>query len=213
MSKNTNTFLVIRHGETEWNRQGKIQGFLDSPLTKLGIAQARAAAKSLKGFTCHALYSSDLSRAIQTAAFIASELQVKVTPEARLRERNLGVMQGLSLDEIKIHYPEVARKFIAKDLDYVFPGGESFRQTYERSVAIFKEIAANHQNEQIVVVTHGGILDNLFRMVLNIPLNIPRKYSLKNTSINKFSVTDGEWRLETWGDVHHLENVEAMDDI
>ena len=205
--------IVIRHGETEWNRQGRIQGWLDSPLTPGGLAQAQALAARLAQASPDAFYSSDLGRARQTAEIITKDITLSVAYEKRLRECNLGIFQGLTWLEIG---REFAKELEAYKKDYpgfVIPEGESTRQRYERAVAIFGEIAQRHPGETVAVVTHGGILDSLFRHTLDIPLAAPRRWKLWNAGLNTFTFQDGRWTLVTWGDIRHLEGLPARDDF
>ncbi|MGE5559132.1 MAG: histidine phosphatase family protein [Bacillota bacterium] len=208
------TFItVIRHGETAWNKEAKCQGHLDSPLTRLGVIQAKAVAKQLSGAHFDALYSSDLGRAMQTAEIIAHKLNLQIIADARLRERNLGIIQGLSWDEFREKFPEEAAAYRSGGPDYVIPGGESIRQRYERAVEFFENVAARHPGGKIIVVTHGGIVESIFRRVLNIPLDMKRNFSLFNAGLNIFSVAGGVWRLETWGEIGRLKDIPALDDI
>lgn len=190
------TITVVRHGETEWNKNGLHQGILDSPLTKKGIQQAQNVARLLQKYTFQQLYSSDLGRAVKTAEIIAAILKLDIIFDSRLRERNLGCLGGLTLSEFKEQYPEDCERFLSGDPEHVLPGGESIRQAYERSIAYFEELAAKHQNESILIVTHGFILEYLFRHALEIPLNKQRKFILKNCSVNRFLKLDNDWKLE-----------------
>ena len=196
--------ILVRHGETEWNIARIRQGHLDSRLTEKGIAQAQALAQRLAREKCTALYSSDLGRAVQTAMAIAELTGHEVVTDARLRERHLGIFQGLNGDEITAKYPEERRQFRTMGPDYVIPGGESMRQQVERNVAYLNDLAAKHQGEQIVVVTHGGVVSGFFRHTLEIPLEAPRRFEFVNAGLNVFAREEETWLLLTWGDVSHL---------
>ncbi len=205
--------IVIRHGETIWNLDGRQQGHLDSPLTELGVRQAEAAAMALaEEARCRALYSSDLGRAKQTADTIGRAIGLPVVTDAGLRERHLGVIQGRTMAEFEREEPEAHAHFRSGGADYVIPGGESARQRHERSVACAEEIARRHPGERVVIVTHGGPLGSLMRHAVGLPPAGPRRFSLFNASINRFSVDDGQWRLLTWGDTRHLRGLGARDD-
>ncbi|MBN1698811.1 MAG: histidine phosphatase family protein [Spirochaetales bacterium] len=206
------TLTVIRHGETEWNRKGKQQGHDDSPLSETGIEQALAIAAWLKP-VYDVLIASDLGRAVQTAKIIGEAAGLAVTAEKGLRERHLGIMQGLTMEEFREKHAEAYASFRSHDTSYVIPGGESVRQRHERITACFRSIASSHEGKNILVVTHGGSLDSLIRFVLSIPLTSNRQFSLVNGSINRFSVTDGTWRLESWGETGHLAGIAALDDF
>jgi probable phosphoglycerate mutase len=196
--------IVVRHGQTTWNSERKFQGHLDSQLSSKGISQAHSLARRLVNRNFSALYSSDLGRAMQTAQIIAAAAAHDVVPDARLRERNLGIFQGLTGEEIETTYPEEYELYRSRDPDYVVPGGESLRQQVEQNVACLEELAQRHLGESIVVVTHGGVLSGLFRHVLSIPLEAPRRFEFPNSGLNVFTFGEGYWTLQTWGDVSHL---------
>ncbi|MBI2359959.1 MAG: histidine phosphatase family protein [Deltaproteobacteria bacterium] len=206
--------IVVRHGETTWNLEGRRQGHLDSPLTARGIAQAESLARRLKKFTFKALYSSDLGRACRTAEIIANTTGHKVTVDERLRERNLGIFQGLHTEEIRQAHPEAYRLHTTLGPDYVIPSGESMRQQVERNIRCLEEIAQKHLGETIVVVTHVGVLSGLFRHTLSIPFQAPRRFEFRNASINIFTYQNqGFWVLQTWGDTGHLDAPELGDGL
>lgn len=196
--------IIVRHGQTEWNIAGIRQGHLDSRLTSRGIQQAKALGERLSREKFTAIYSSDLGRAVQTAMAIADVTGHEVVTDARLRERHLGIFQGLNGDQIQAKYPEERRLLRSIGPDYVIPGGESMRQQVERNVAYLNELAEKHAGETIVVVTHGGVVSGFFRHTLEIPLDAPRRFEFVNAGLNVFFREDGNWMLLTWGDVSHL---------
>jgi probable phosphoglycerate mutase len=203
--------IIVRHGQTQWNLKLIRQGHLDSPLTDRGIAQAKALGKRLaqEGFT--ALYSSDLGRAVQTAEMIGAVTGHCVVIDERLRERNLGVFQGLGRDEIERRFPEEYRLHRSIGPDYVIPSGESVRQQVERNLLCLAELGEKHVADTIVVVTHGGVLSGLFRHTFSIPFSAPRRFEFMNASLNVFNYENGSWFLQTWGDVSHLGTVGTGD--
>jgi probable phosphoglycerate mutase len=198
-------FVVVRHGETEWNREGRYQGHLDSPLTLAGQETSRALADRLARHSLTALYSSDLGRARQTAQMIAGRTGHDVLLEERLRERNLGILEGLTKSEVQQRYPEEYRRYRALQPDFVVPRGESVRQRFAQVVSCFEELAVRHENGRVVVVTHGGALNAMLRHTLGIPLDVPRRFAVANGSWNQFLHREGRWLLETWGDLSHLD--------
>jgi probable phosphoglycerate mutase len=205
------TVYIIRHGETEWNRAGKQQGHLDSDLTENGKRQAGAIANFLaKDFDI--IISSDLGRAAQTAKIIAGVINREVLYDPDLRERHLGIMQGLTMKEFAASFSEEYERFHGPDPDYVIPQGESARQRYERVTNALNRIALKHKNKKILVVAHGGVLDSLFRYTVSMPLGNKRSFSLINGSLNIFT-HDGSWNLELWGYVDHLKGLRALDDF
>lgn len=196
--------IIVRHGQTEWNIKGIRQGHLDSPLTHRGLAQAKALAKRLAREKFSLLYSSDLGRAVDTAREIANVTGHQIITDARLRERHLGIFQGLNADEINERYPEERRLMRTNGPSYVIPGGESMIQQVERNVAFLNSLADRHSGKTIVVVTHGGVVSGFFRHTLAIPLDAPRRFEFVNAGLNVFAHDDGNWMLLTWGDVSHL---------
>ncbi|HXG53045.1 MAG TPA: histidine phosphatase family protein [candidate division Zixibacteria bacterium] len=203
--------IMVRHGQTRWNTLGIRQGHLDSELTELGIAQAKALAERLSRERFTALYSSDLGRAVETARTIASYTGHDIVTDARLRERNLGIFQGLNAEEIQRRFPEEYRLHRSLGPHYVIPGGESVAQQVQRNMACLTEIAQKHAGETIVVVTHGGVLSGVFRHTLSIPLDAPRRFEFVNAGLNVFVFDDGKWLLQTWGDVSHLGAAETSE--
>jgi probable phosphoglycerate mutase len=204
--------IIVRHGETEANLAGRWQGHGDSPLTEAGTAQAEAVARRLRGCSFSALYSSDLGRAHQTARIIAGQTGHEVILDGRLRERHLGVFQGLTRAEMADRYPEAYHLYRTSGPGHAIPGGESARQCFERATAGLAEIALKHLGETVVVVTHGGVLNGLMRHALGIPFDSPRRFKIWNASVNVFLFEGGHWVLETWGDRCHLSDLVALND-
>ena len=212
MNNKTTRLTVIRHGETEWNTQNRFQGHLDSKLTALGIKQAEAIADGLRGETFDVIYSSDLERAKHTAKTIAGNLNMKVYTEPDLREINLGVMQGLIKDDFILKYPEVITNFHA-DPVYVIPNGESKQQFYDRITGVLEKIIKKHKDHSILLVAHGGVLDIMIRYTFERPQTVNRYFSLYNASINRFTVNNGEWKLESWGETSHMRDIPVINDF
>lgn len=210
---NATRLIIIRHGETVWNVEGKKQGQLDSPLTRLGIRQAEALAKrmNLESFT--ALYASDLGRAAETARLIAAETNHEIVLDERLRERNFGVFQGLTGEQIKNKYPAEHRSLLADAVNFVIPEGESLREFYERNTACLEDLTSRHERETVAVVTHGGVIDGWFRYIFDLPLGTVRRAKLWNASFNCIvHEAAGGWTLHTWGDVNHIKSLPHLDD-
>jgi len=199
--------IVVRHGETVWNLEEKLQGQLDSELTPLGIAQSEALAERLSRCTIRALYSSDLGRARQTAESIAASTGQQIRFEPSLRERHLGIFQGRTWAEVQQLFPEDMARFLSNDVDYVVPEGESFSQSSARIIGCLEELARAHAGQQIGIVSHGAVLGAVVRHVLGISPKTPRRFRRLNGSWNVFTFDHGEWFLETWGDISHLQTV------
>lgn len=199
--------ILVRHGETAWNRERRMQGHTDTPLSGLGRAQAAALGQRMKDAVLSAIYSSDLSRAYDTAAAVAANTGHEIRTDRQLRERTFGIFEGLTYYEMAERHPEVHAKFLSRDPDYAIPGGESARQFFERSLACLDSIARRHSGETVMVVTHGLVLDTLYRAATGLPLHVKREAPLLNASLNTFRHADGAWTMITWGDVEHLTEI------
>lgn len=195
--------IIVRHGETEWNAAGRIQGHLDSPLDEEGREQAVAVARRLAPEPIDALYSSDLGRACQTAAPIAAATMLDVVTDPRLRERNLGLFQGITFDEARARHPELFARYKARDLHVDFATGESLLALRDRVAGVLAEIAGRHPGGTVVVVTHGGVLDQVYRLATGLPLEAPRDFEIENASLNHLRWDGTRLHLEHWGDVSH----------
>ena len=135
---------------------------------------------------------------------IAAATGHEIVMDPRLRERHLGIFQGLNGDELREKFPEEYRLHRTVGPSYIIPGGESVQQQVARNVDYLVEIAEKHRGETIVVVTHGGVLSGFFRHALAIPFEAPRRFEFMNASLNVFAYEEGNWMLRTWGDVSHL---------
>jgi probable phosphoglycerate mutase len=206
------TLLVIRHGETVWNIEQRYQGHGDSPLTETGRNQVSALGRRMRGLPFDTLISSDLGRTRETAAIIADYTGHAVALDSRLRERNYGVLEGLTVSEIKAAHPAVLDRLNTDDPDYVVPQGESHRQHYQRNIAFIEELLAQKSGAKVAVVAHGGVLESIFRYVAHMPLEQPRCFISPNASLT--IITHGNfygtsrWVIETWGDVGHLNGID-----
>jgi 2,3-bisphosphoglycerate-dependent phosphoglycerate mutase len=198
------TLIVVRHGETSWNREKRMQGTTDTQLSDIGRAQAQALGRRLREHKFAALYSSDLSRALHTARAIAEHTGRKVVTDARLRERCFGIFEGLTAAEIIARYPDEHSLFASQDPDYEVPGGECARRFTGRCLGCLGEIADRHPGMEVVVVSHGLVLDSLYRVAHGLAHGAPRPVPLINASLNRFGYGRGAWRMELWGDVSHL---------
>jgi probable phosphoglycerate mutase len=181
-----------------------MQGTTDTPLSDVGRAQARALGRRLAGRGFAAIYSSDLSRARDTASAIAGFAGGDVVTDPRLQERRFGIFEGLTAAEIVSRYPAEHARFASRDPDYEVPGGESARSFTQRCLGCLAEIAGRHSGAEVVVVTHGLVLDSLYRAAQGLDHGAPRPVPLINASLNLFAYGGGAWRLERWGDVSHL---------
>ena len=205
--------VVVRHGETVWNREARIQGYRDSALTATGIDQAQALAVRLADESFSALLSSDLGRAEHTARLIGARSGHAVLVKPALRERNYGVLEGLTRDEFLIGHAEAAERHNSRDADYVIPGGESQRQFLARIVASFDALADEFAGQRIVVVSHGGVLTAFHRHVSGLPIDGPRASPLPNASYNVFVRQKQQWAVVRWGDTAHLDEQDVYGEV
>jgi probable phosphoglycerate mutase len=205
------TFLIIRHGETDWNVAGRLQGWRDSPLSAAGRAQASAVAERLAGEAIDALVASDLGRTQATAAPIAAGLGLEIESDPRLRERCYGVLEGLTWAEIEQHHAEAYQRLIARDQDYGVQEGETGIQFRNRIFDAFERLAALHGGARVAVVTHGGVLGIVYRRAHGIALEMPRTFAVPNAALNRVRIEGRKWTVEDWADVAHLP-AGALDD-
>ena len=199
--------LAIRHGETTWNVDTRLQGHLDIPLNEVGLRQASHLAQALaQRDTVDAIYASDLSRAHVTASAIAQAMGQTVAVHAGLRERHFGVFQGRTFAQIEAELPEHALQWRKRVPEWTPPGGgESLVTLRERILKTVDELAAQHKGQQIVLVAHGGVLDVLYRAATRLTLQAPRTWQLTNTAVNRLLWTPEGLSLVGWGDTSHLE--------
>ncbi|MDO5057186.1 MAG: histidine phosphatase family protein [Lautropia sp.] len=203
--------VLIRHGETAWNQAGRIQGQLDLPLNEVGLLQAQAAAACFRPGMIDVLYSSDLQRARQTAAPIAEATGLVPRLDACWRERHFGAFQGQVYGEIAQHHPEVFARLKARDTEQDLGGGECLGQLLARVQGALDEMLARHRGQRVALVSHGGVLDCIYRLAMGLPLNAPRDFPIFNAGINHLRWLDGRWQLLHWGDIAHL--VDSRDEL
>ena len=200
------TLLLIRHGETAWNTEHRIQGHLDIPLSQAGVHQAARLAERLSREPIAAVYSSELVRAWLTAAPLAQRLGLPVVAEPRIRERSFGIFEGLTLDEIAQRHPEDFRRWRARDPAWAMNDGETGQSLIDRVLQALFEIGGRHPGGTVAVVTHGGVLDVAYRAARTLDWAAPRQHQMLNASINRVhaSSTPPALTLIHWGDVDHL---------
>lgn len=202
--------IAVRHGETAWNVDARIQGQLDVGLNDTGRWQARRVGEALAAEEITAVYSSDLGRAQQTAQSIAEVTGVPVIPDEGLRERSFGIFEGKTFDEIHETWPDHAHNWRKRIPEWQPPdGGESLLELRERVTRTMRELAARHPGQQIVVVAHGGVLDTLYRIATGQEVNSPRTWELPNGAINRLLWTPEGFTLVGWSDTQHLDHEPA----
>ncbi|UCD69484.1 MAG: histidine phosphatase family protein [Betaproteobacteria bacterium] len=204
--------ILIRHGETDWNAEHRIQGHLDIPLNSVGLSQAKAIGKRFRDVDIDLLVSSDLRRAIQTIAPISEWRNLPVLRETRLRERHLGVLQGKTPEEAQRFVPDVFEVFRCRAENAVLAEGESLSAFAERVINVLTTMTEEYLGKRIVAVTHGGVLDIAYRHATGMLLAAPRRFPIRNASVNTFRADGPKFELVSWSDVDHLPDKQAMDE-
>lgn len=208
--------IAIRHGETAWNVETRLQGQLDIELNAKGLWQAERTAKALADETIDAIYTSDLLRAQATAQAIANHSASAPRPcvhlQSGLRERGFGCFEGLTYAEIAAGWPEDNRRWRQRDPAYAPEGGETLVQLRERVAHTLHALASQHAGEQIVLVAHGGVMDALYRLATQQPIEAPRTWELGNAAINRLLWTPHSLTLVGWSDTRHLEDA-VLDEL
>ena len=204
--------IAIRHGETSWNVDTRIQGHLDIPLSANGRWQAERLAGALKDEPLAAIYASDLTRAWETAQYLGRAHGLEVTKEAGLRERGFGDFEGKTFAEIEVLLPDQSLRWRKRDPEFSPNGGESLVALRGRVIGAAQRLAALHPGEQIALVGHGGVMDVLYRAATRLDIQAPRTWALANAAINRLLWTPEGFTLVGWADTHHLDD-DALDEI
>ncbi|MEC9220622.1 MAG: histidine phosphatase family protein [SAR324 cluster bacterium] len=196
--------ILIRHGETEWNSQKRMQGHSNSDLSLVGQAQIQALGQWMKNVPFDLIYSSDSLRAKQTAEAITQFSGHELQFDQRLREKNLGVFEGLTSEEARERHPEVFRLFKTAGSKYVIDEGESTQQLQDRALEIVNEIRIKHPEERVLLVTHGGFIRVVMKHSLGLSLETPTRFLIRNTGVFRL-VWEDKWLVSQMGGVSHLE--------
>jgi probable phosphoglycerate mutase len=198
--------IAIRHGETAWNVDTRLQGQLDVPLNQRGQAQAQRAALAVAQEAPQRIYSSDLQRARDTAAALAQATGLPLLLDAGLRERHFGLWQGHTYAEVEQGWPTQSERWRRREPAFGPEGGETLQAFFDRVVATASRLAAQHPGQTVVMVAHGGVLDCLYRAATHIALDAPRTWELPNTGVNRLLWTGESFTLIGWADVSHLDD-------
>ena len=199
--------ILIRHGETEWNSQLRMQGHSNSPLSKVGRGQIQALGEWMKNVSFDHIYSSDSLRARQTAEAITHFSGDTMQFDQRIREKNLGVFEGLTSIEARERHPEIYRLFKTGGANYVIDEGESTQQVLDRALEFIEEIRLRHPEQRVVMVTHGGVVRVLMKHTLGLSIDARTSFLIKNTGIFRL-VWNEKWLVTQMGVVSHLEKLE-----
>ena len=203
--------IAIRHGETTWNVDTRIQGHLDIPLSANGRWQAERLADALRDEPIKAIYASDLTRAWETAQYVAQVQGLPVIKEIGLRERDFGDFEGKTFAEIEVLLPEQSLRWRKRDPDFYPAGGESLIALRARVLHAAERLAAQHPGEQIALVGHGGVMDVLYRAATRLDIQAPRTWTLGNAAINRLLWSAQGFTLVGWADAQHL-NEDVLDE-
>ncbi|HJV69683.1 histidine phosphatase family protein [Ideonella sp.] len=205
--------LAVRHGETAWNVDTRLQGQIDISLNSTGQEQARRLAEALADESIDTIVASDLVRARDTAQAVADRTGLGLALDAGLRERHFGIFQGHTYAEVERRWPDESARWKKRDPAFGAPGGETLQGFYERCVATATRLAAAHPGRTLLLVTHGGVLDCLYRAASRIALDAPRTWELANTGINRLLYSPEGFTLVGWGDTQHLNDDAALDEL
>jgi len=195
--------ILIRHGETVWNSQQRMQGHSNSDLSEEGRAQIESLGQWMKNVSFDHIYSSDSLRARQTAEAITKYSGHTLKIDQRLREKNLGVFEGLTTEEAKERHPEIFRLFKTAGSNYVIDEGESTQQLLDRTLEFIEEIRLMHLDKRVVLVTHGGVVRVLIKHTLGLSVGSPTRFLIKNTGLFRL-VWNEKWLVAQMGGVLHL---------
>ena len=195
---------ITRHGETEWNAEGRIQGHTDVPLSERGREQARMLARRLAGVPIDAAYASDLSRAAETARVVVGERQAPLTYTQDLREYNKGVFEGMTAAEYQQKFPHLFKASMENDLDFAPPDGETIRETSHRLARVFQAVRRQHLDENVLVVGHGGSLRAGIVSLLELPLEANWKFVMHNCSLTVVHTYPDNCVMHLYNDTSHI---------
>ena len=205
--------IVIRHGETDWNRQHRFQGQIDVPLNATGLLQAHRLAQRLSDEAFDVVVASDLQRARTTAEAATADRAIDVQVEPLWREQAFGVLEGLDVPTIVKRHPDLWAQWVRHEAHFALPGGgESVREFHDRIWHALDQLVQRHAGARVAVFTHGGVLDMLWRGAQGLPLDGPRVCDIPNTGINHLRWRDGKVQIVRWADAAHLEGLPAQPD-
>ena len=195
---------IVRHGETEWNAQGRIQGHSDIALSDQGRQQAHAVARRLQGYAFDAAYSSDLSRTRETAEIILGEAKTPLQTTPLLREYRKGVFEGLTVHDYARQFPEQYRASLVNDLDFAPDGGETIRETSARLAGFAEQLLERHMDDTVLVVGHGGSLRSLLVALMDLPLEANWKFVMHNCALSVIYTYPDNTVMHLYNDTGHL---------
>lgn len=198
-------FYFLRHGETAWNAEGRLCGRTDVPLSDVGRHQAQLLALRVEALPTEALYSSPLSRALETACLVGQALGREPVVDGRLAELNYGAWEGRTFDEIKRTEPAVYRAWDEDPGELAPPEGETGVHLIERATPFLEDVAQRHRSGNVVVVCHKTVCRLLACHIMGVPLaEYRRRIPMENAALNIFEAVEGKWRMVSLNDTSHL---------
>jgi probable phosphoglycerate mutase len=213
MHSQATRFCLVRHGETDWNTERRLQGQIDTSLNANGQEQARLLGQALAASGKHfdALYVSDLTRTRQTAEAVCrlNTLSPVFTPA--LRERHFGCFQGMTYPEAEQRIPLDYHRFKSRDPAYTPGNGESLASFSQRIEDFLLHAANRHPGQTLLIISHGGVLDIAYRLARQLPLTHTRDFPIPNAALNWISFSHGAWQMDCWADQSHLDH--SMDEL
>ncbi|MDB5998626.1 MAG: phosphoglycerate kinase [Rhizobacter sp.] len=200
--------ILVRHGETDWNKALRFQGQIDVPLNERGHAQARRLGDRLMSEGVQHLYCSDLLRTRQTAEPASIKLALAAVTDASLREQAFGLVEGLTAAEIQERHPGEWTGWSRFDPDYALPGGgESARTFHTRVLGALRALASRHEGQTLAVVTHGGVLDMVYRTAHGLSLHGARDCLIPNAGLNRIQIDGDALTIVSWADDAHVHDL------
>lgn len=196
---------LTRHGQTDWNTAGRYQGQSDTPLNETGLHQAEQIAKRLSKETIHAIYSSDLSRAANTAQSIADFHALEIKKDSRWRELSFGDWEGMTYQKMSASSPELFEAWMKDPLTISTPNGETLAQLAKRVKAAFNEIKREHKDQTVLVVAHSGSLQSLLSVTLGVDLNRYWQFRISQASLSEMNVYEDSVVLNLLNDISHFQ--------
>jgi 2,3-bisphosphoglycerate-dependent phosphoglycerate mutase len=208
----TTDIFLVRHGQTDWNKEKRTQGHMDMPLNGLGYKQARALAPVVQALhqqrAFAALVSSDLARAVATVEPTAIHLGLAVQLDSIWRERHFGVLEGLTQEQMQREQPLAFAGWRGFDAQFQIPGGESLQQLVDRVGRGVSELTHSYSGKRVLVMTHGGVIDAAARYFGFLDQSGPRNFVIANTCISQFTFDGRNWSQPIWVQADHVEESE-----
>ena len=196
--------ILVRHGQTEWNANGRYQGQSNVALSELGRRQAECLAACFPAQGLDAIYSSDLDRARETAECVGRKFGVPVQPEPAFRELSFGDWEGLTYQEISTRWPEEANKLFTAPDELKIPNGETFQDLQKRALAKIDALCKEHADKNVAVFAHGAINKTILSGLMHIPLHYLWSIRQDNTAVNILRLDDGYVTVELINGTFHL---------